>query len=422
MKVAVIGAGSIGVATAWWLQQAGFEVTVIERHRQVSLESSRFGGGLLSIGHARPWAQPTAPLQLLKGLFQDHAPMMFRPRLDPQQWLWGAAFLRQCLPANTHANILSMVRLAEYSKRLLKQLSQQLEIEFDYRRCGVLSIYRQPHELARAESSLDRLRNLGIERRLLTTDEVIALEPSLAHTATQIIGGDFSAQDAVGDAHTFTQSLAKHVQQQGAQFLFNTQVTRMVCAQGAVQGLEVINAEGEYEHLQFDNYVVATGAESGLLLQQAGLPYRLYPVKGYSALFRLVEPHQAPLVGVYDPALRLSFARFGSMLRVSGFAELSGLNRALNDYRCQLIVQHTQRYFGAAIAPQPVQLWSGLRSATPSNVPLIGRTTIHNLYLNTGHSNLGWTMSVGSAKLLADLLARREPELDFPYLYKRAYE
>lgn len=416
MRVAVIGAGSVGVASAWWLQQAGFEVTVIDKQSQVAQDSTRLGGGLLSVGQARPWARPSAPWQLLTGLFQDHAPLLFRPRIDPRQWEWGAAFLWQCLPSKTYANILNMVRLAEYSKNLTHQLSTELNIEFQYRHCGVLSIYRHHHDLARAEHILDRLRDLGIDRRLLSTDEVIDLEPTLAHCASDIIGGDYTSQDAVGDAYLFTRQLAQHAQDAGVHFLFQTKVTRLLCRHGKVHGLEVITADGDYESLQFDRYVIAQGAESGLLLHQAGLPYRLYPVKGYTAMFELTAPEHAPEVGVYDPALRLSFSRLGNQLRASGFAELSGFDRALNDYRCQLIAAHAQRYFGACIEPTHVRFWSGLRSATPTNVPLIGRTAIKNLYINTGHSNLGWTMSVGSAKLLADVMGQQSPELDFPYL------
>lgn len=416
MRVAVIGAGSVGVATAWWLQQAGFDVTVIDRQAQVAQDSTRLGGGLLSVGQARPWARPSAPWQLLTGLFQDHAPLLFRPRFDPRQWSWGAAFLWQCLPAKTYANILNMVRLAEYSKNLTQQLSIELGIEFQFRHCGVLSLYRNHKDLARAEHTLDRLRDLGIDRRLLSTDEVIELEPTLAYSAKEIIGGDYTSQDAVGDAYSFTRQLAQHAKDAGVHFLYQTTVTRLLCQHGKVQGVEVITADGDYESLQFDQYVIAQGAESGLLLHQAGLPYRLYPVKGYTALFELTEPEHAPEVGVYDPALRLSFARLGGQLRVSGLAELGGFDRALNDYRCQLIVAHAKRYFGASIEPTKVRFWSGLRSATPSNLPLIGRTAIKNLYLNTGHSNLGWTMSVGSAKLLADLMGQQSPELEFPYL------
>jgi len=416
MKVAVIGAGSVGVATAWWLHQAGFEVTVIDRQSQVAQDSTRLGGGLISVGQARPWARPSAPWQLFTGLFQDHAPIMFRPRIDPRQWSWGAAFLWQCLPTKTYHNILNMVRLAEYSKNLTHQLGSDLGIEFQYRPCGVLSLYRHHKDLAQAEHTLDRLRDLGIDRRLLTPAEVMAIEPTLEHSETPIIGGDYTSQDAVGDAYLFTHQLAQHARDAGVRFLYQTTVTRLLCQHGAVQGLEVITADGDYESLHFDQHVIALGSESGLLLHQAGLPYHLYPVKGYTALFDLTDLDQAPEVGVYDPALRLSFARLGNQLRVSGFAELSGFNRTLNDYRCQLIVDHARRHFGACIDPQQGRFWAGLRSATPANVPLIGRTAIKNLYVNTGHSNLGWTMSVGSPKLLADVMAMQPPELDFPYL------
>src|SRR5690625_3252805 len=210
MKVAVLGGGSIGVASAWWLQQAGIKVSVIDRQPQVGLETSRNCGGLISIGQARPWAQPDAPWALFKSLFSDFAPLRLRLQLEPKQWAWLASFVHQSMPRKNRANIFALVRLAEYSRNLLHDLSQELSINYQKRNCGVLSVYRDHKALAQAEHILDRLRDLGIERRLLSPAEVIAVEPSLAHKEHEIIGGDYTSKDSVGDAYLFARALAKH--------------------------------------------------------------------------------------------------------------------------------------------------------------------------------------------------------------------
>lgn len=416
MKVAVLGAGLIGVATAWWLRQAGYEVCLIDRRPQVAQGCSRHTGGLISVGQARPWAQPSTPRLLLRGLFDERAPMRFKPGLDPAQWLWGLRFLRQCTPKMARDNTLALVRLAEYSRTLIEQLGEQLAIEYQARQTGLLTLYRQPKELEQAEYMLDRLRDLGIERRLLTPQELAELEPSLAHCVEHFAGADLIADDGLGDAYLYTQALAQQLLSQGAELRMNTTVTRLLCHQGRVRGLEVINPVGDYEEIQFDYYVIALGAHSGLLLQRAGLSYPLYPAKGYGATFALDNPEAAPVMGVYDHQLKLSFARFGDTLQVAGLAELSGFNPALNSFRCRLLSDYAQRYFGQAIRPKALHHWAGLRPTTPSNIPLVGRTAIKNLFLNTGHGPLGWTTGVGTSKLLAELITQEQPELEFPFL------
>lgn len=416
MKVAVLGAGLIGVATAWWLRQAGYEVCLIDRRPHVAQEGSRYSGALLSVGQARPWAQPGVPWLLLRGLFNKRASLYFQPRLAPRQWLWGAQFLRQCTAQKARTNTLALVRLAEYSRALLQQLSQELSIDYQGQQCGLLTLYRTHQDLDQAEYTLDRLRDLGVERRLLTPQELVALEPSLAHCADNFVGADYTAEDGVGDPFLYTLALAQHLVEQGVSLLTNTSVSRLICRQGLVHSIEVINHQGAYEQLQFDRYVVALGAHSDFLLRQAGLSYPLYPTKGYSATFKMQNAKAAPRFGVYDQQLKLSFVRLGDTLRVAGLAELSDLNPVLNDFRCRLLVEYAQRYFGQAIQAESVQYWAGLRSTTPSNVPVVGQTAIKNLFVNTGHGPLGWTTGVGTSKILADIMMQKRPKLDFPLL------
>src|SRR5690625_354120 len=415
MKVAVLGGGVVGVATAWWLRQAGFDVSVIERHPEVAAETSRYGGGLISVGHARPWARPGMPLELLQGIFHEHAPLVFKPRLDPRQWRWLLASIQQSMPARAHDNFLHMVRLAEYSQQQLQRLADELDISFEQRHCGVLTIYRRQKVLEHAEYTLDRLRDLGVDRRLLSAAEVLELEPSLKQLQGTIVGGDYTGLDMVGDAHLFTEQLAQAAEKQGVRFVTQTEISRLLCREGKVCAAEVVLADGRYAQLEFDHFIIALGAHSGLLLESLDLPNRLWPVKGYSALFDLLEPQLAPSVGVYDLEQRLSYARMGQSLRISGFADFSDRNRVLNDYRCRLLTRKAAIFAPAIDTGAPV-FWAGVRSVTPSGVPLVGRTKIANLYLNAGHGNLGWTMGVGAAKALAEMVAGRRPELDFPFL------
>ena len=417
MKIAVLGSGVIGTATAWWLAAAGHEVVVVDRQSGPGRETTRGCGGVVSASYAEPWATPQTPWQLLRWLCKDDAPLMFKPSLDSKQWLWGLAFLRECQTARFEQNLRAMVRLSEYSRDVLVQLRQDLMLNYSYHEHGILNFYRDEHSFSMSQSMADRLRDIGIERRLLSVPEMLALEPTLHGIKDQLVGGDYSSDDEAGSAYEFTNQLAQKAQSKGVQFLFQHQIEKLHCLDGKVQHVELIDDEGQYQQLQADAFVVALGAYSPLLLKPLGISCPIYPAKGYSATFTVLQPDQAPKSSLIDSKNHLMFTRLGSKLRVSGLAELTGYGRALSQQRCAKIVQLTKELFPTQLDFDTVQLWSGLRPSTPSNLPLIGRSHIKNLYLNTGHGTLGWTMGVGSGRALADLIDGHQPEPEFPFLH-----
>jgi D-amino-acid dehydrogenase len=416
MKVAVLGSGIVGICSAWWLRQTGHDVIVVDRCTGPAQETSLANGAQISVSYAEPWANPLAPWKLVKWLFQDDAPLLFRPHLDWRQWAWGLAFLRECMPGRLAPNIRAMVRLAEYSRAVLRATRVELGIEYDHIERGILNFYRDPLEFENSQKAASVMRDFGVERRIVSADEVIAIEPALAPHRAAIVGGDYTPDDESGDAYRFAVALAAQCAAKGVEFRYNTHITRLLSEGGQVQGVELIDPGGEYGRLVADAYVVALGSMSPLLVRALGVPCNVYPTKGYSASYPIVDPAAAPTVSLTDSSHKVVFSRLGNSLRMAGTAELSGYSRSLNTARCEAMTRLAQELFAEALDFQNVKYWSGLRPSTPSNVPLIGRTRIPNLYLNTGHGTLGWTMGPGSGRAIADLLSGRQPEPEFPFL------
>jgi len=415
LRILVLGAGIVGTTSAWYLRAAGHEVTVVDRQSAAGLETSFANGGQISVSHAEPWANPHVLPRLIKWLGRDDAPLRWHWRADVAQWLWGLRFLRECLPGRTEANIAAIVRLALYSRQQLQSLRQQLNLEYDQLQRGILHIYTNPEELARAVEAGRIMARYGLERQLLDTAGCLAIEPALQACAEQLLGGDYTASDESGDAHRFTQALAAQAANAGVDFLFETKIERIAAAGGRVAGVVVSNSAGP-ALLTADAYVTALGSYSPLLLQQVGLRLPVYPAKGYSATLSLAEDALAPTVSLTDDEYKLVFSRLGQRLRIAGTAEFNGYDLELDPIRCQALMQRTRQLFPQlAIVGEP-QFWCGLRPATPSNVPFIGRSRLPNLWLNTGHGTLGWTMACGSAAALADLMDGKQPNPAFPFL------
>jgi len=416
MKVAVLGSGIIGTSTAWWLTQHGHDVVVIDRQPGSALETSRANGSQISVSYSEPWANPRAPLKLLRWLLREDAPLAFHPRLDVRQWLWGLAFLRECLPSRLAPNVRAMVALAEYSLATLQSMRAELGIEYHHLERGILNFYRDPAEFDASQDAAGVMREVGVDRRVLTADEVVQIEPALAPVRASIVGGDYTPTDESGDIYLFTTQLAKLAQQAGVTFRYNTQVSRLRAEGGQVTAVELVNPDGLYETLSADAYVAALGSWTPHLVAPLGVPCLVYPAKGYSATFNILDADAAPTVSLTDSANKVVYSRLGNQLRMAGFAELGGYTRALNSRRCEKLSTLARELFPSALDFANVHYWSGLRPSTPSNVPLIGRTRVSNLYLNTGHGTLGWTMGVGSGRVLADLISGKTPEPDFPFL------
>lgn len=416
MKVVVLGSGIVGTNTAWWLNQAGHDVVVIDRETGPAQETSFANGSQISVSYAEPWANPSAPLKLLKWMGRDDAPLLFRPQFDWRQWLWGAAFLRECLPSRLTPNIQAMVRLAQYSRDTLQQMRRELDIEYNHLEKGILNFYRDSKEFEGSQKAADVMRDFGVDRRVVSADEVVQIEPALAPHRHSIVGGDYTADDESGDAQVFTSKLAQKAQAQGVEFQFSTRITRVICEHGRAASVEVIQSDGRYGTVSADAFVVALGSFTPQLMRPLGVHCLIYPTKGYSATFPILDPDAAPTVSLTDSSHKVVFSRLGSNLRMAGTAELSGYSRTLNPTRCNAMADLAKALFPKALDFENVTFWSGLRPSTPSNVPLIGPTRIPNLYLNSGHGTLGWTMGPGSGRALADIISGKKAEPAFPFI------
>jgi D-amino-acid dehydrogenase len=416
MKVIVLGAGVIGTTSAWYLARAGHEVTVVDRQSHPGLETSFANGGQISVSHSEPWANPTAPFQILRWLGREDAPLLFRPRLDAAQWLWGLRFLLECLPARARRNTAQALALAVYSREQLRELRRETGIAYDAQTRGILHLYEDKRELVHAREQVDFLQARGLDVSLRTLEECVALEPALKHAAHRFAGAAYARTDESGDASMFTRNLGELCRRQGVRFRFNVNVVRVECEAGLATRVVLDDEHGVEDSMRADAYVVAMGSYSPLLLRPMGIALPVYPVKGYSITLPLAAGDEAPYISLTDHSRKLVFSRLGERLRVAGTAELNGYDTEINAVRCRALVERCFELFPRAGRQADAQFWTGLRPATPSNLPVVGRSRIPNVYLNTGHGTLGWTLSCGSGRALADIVSGRRPEPEFGFL------
>jgi D-amino-acid dehydrogenase len=413
--VIVLGAGVTGITTAWFLRQAGHEVTVVDRQPGAGLETSFANGGQISVSHAEPWANPGAPWKVLKWLAREDAPLLFRLRPDLNQWLWGLSFLRECLPARTRHNIRQIVNLGLYSRTTLQKLRADTGLQYDALQRGILHFYTSQAEFDAAQEPARVMREHGCELDMKTADECVAIEPALAQCRDRIVGGSMTPSDESGDAHRFTQGLARLCAQAGVVFRYGTRIVGVERSADRIDGIRVASQDGRVETLRADRVVLCMGSYSAAFARELGIGLRIYPAKGYSVTLPVTAPEHSYSVSLTDDEYKLVFSRLGDRLRIAGTAELNGWDTSLNLVRCEAIVRRTRELFPQMTDGQGAQFWTGLRPATPSNVPYIGRTRIENLYLNTGHGTLGWTHSCGSGQAIADIVGGRTPEVDFAF-------
>ena len=419
MKVIVLGAGIVGTASAWFLNKAGHEVTVIDRQPAVAQETSLANGCQISVSHAEPWANPSAPIKILQWLGKEDAPLLYRFRPEWLQWRWGLEFLKQCTPSHTANNIRQIIAIAEYSRQILQSVREETQIEYDALTKGILHFYTDEKEFQHSLPSAQLMRELGCPRHTISTEEVIRLEPALQSMQEKIVGGDYTANDESGDVHKFALGLASHASNAGVQFQFNTLITKLIKegtgSSARITGVEIIDDQGNHQVQYADAFVIAMGSFSVALAKQVGIDLLIYPGKGYSATYSVLNHKLAPSVSLTDDGHKLVISRLGDRLRVAGTCELNGYARDLNPTRCAAITRRTQELFPDACDYEHPVYWSGLRPLTPSNVPYIGKTRYPNLFLNTGHGTLGWTMGCGSGKAIADIISGHRPELDFAF-------
>jgi len=415
MKVVVLGAGLLGVTSAYFLRQLGHEVVVIDRQAMPAAETSFANGGQISVSHAEPWANPGAPLKVLRWLGREDAPLLFRLRADMRQWMWGLRFMRECTPARTRHNIEQIVRLGTYSRDTLQQLRRDTGIEYDQRTRGILHFYTDRKEFDAAEAPAAQMRELGCDRRVISADEAVRIEPALASVRDRLAGATYTAEDESGDANRFARELVALCEKAGVAFRMSHTITALREAGGTIDHVEATDAEGRFQRIRGDAYVVAMGSLSPLLVEPLGIDLPIYPAKGYSVTLPVADPSKAHQVSLTDDEYKLVFSRLGDRLRIAGTAELNGYDRDLNRVRCEAIVRRVESLFPGAGDTSRAQFWTGLRPATPSNLPIIGRSKLPNLFLNTGHGTLGWTHACGSGKSVARIVSGLAPEVDFAF-------
>lgn len=400
MRVAVLGAGVVGVASAWYLAQSGHQVTLVDRQPGAGMETSFANGGQISVGHAEPWARPAVLPKILKWLGREDAPLLFRPRADVAQWMWGLRFALECMPGRFERNARRLAGLAAYSRESLIALRAQTGIRYDHLSKGILHFCTE-------QADLEAMAAHGETR---TAAQCLEIEPALRDSRVPILGGTYTPDDESGDAHQFTVQLVQRAEALGVRFLRDTAIGSFDIA-----GARILAVQAGTRRIEADAFVVALGSYSPLLLAPIGVSVPVYPLKGYSITLALPPGAAAPTVSLTDEAHKLVLSRLGERLRCAGTAELNGYDTSINKMRCAAILRRVEDLFPALAGSADVKYWAGLRPATPSNVPVIGRTRYVNLYLNTGHGTLGWTLAAGSGRALADLVSGRRPEVDFPF-------
>lgn len=428
MKTIVLGAGIIGISTAWHLLERGHEVIVVDRQPDASLETSYANAAQISVSYCEPWANREAPWKALKWMFDKEAPLLFRPQLDWDQWRWSLKFLAQCNDAAFARNVQQIVALGAYSHAALKDMVRATGIDYHRLERGIAHFYTDQKSFDAAGKAVDLMRQYGVQRRIVSRDELLQIEPAFRAYGDRITGGTYTSTDESGDARVFTQALARRCAERGAQFLFGHDVLRLQRTGDAIDAVTVRSREpgSATQELRADAFVVACGSYTAPLLRTVGVDLPIYPGKGYSATFPLLKPEGAPMVSTIDDGKKIAMSRLGNFLRVAGTIELGGYDLSLDSpvarARCHMLSRRIAEILpGVCDTRTPEeggnpQYWTGLRPATPTNIPFIGRTRVGRLWVNAGHGTLGWTHGAGSGKAMAELLSGERPAMDFGFL------
>lgn len=406
MRVLVLGSGVIGTTSAYYLARQGFEVVVVDRQAGPALETSHANAGQVSPGYASPWAAPGVPLKALKWLFQKHAPLAIRLTGDSNQYLWMAQMLRNCTAARYAVNKERMVRLSEYSRDCLDELREDTGIAYEGRQLGTTQIFRTQQQVDAAAKDIAVLERSGVPFELLDRDGVARVEPALAAVKHKLAGGLRLPNDQTGDCFLFTNRLAEEARRLGVEFRFGAEIQQLSANGDHLDGVRV---DGEL--LTADYYVLALGSYSPPLLAPLGIRAPVYPLKGYSLTVPIVDASMAPTSTILDETYKVAITRFDDRIRVGGMAEICGFDLNLDPRRRATLEMITGDLYPRGGDLAQASFWTGLRPATPDGTPIVGATRYRNLFLNTGHGTLGWTMACGSGRLLADLIARKQPQI-----------
>ncbi|AOE88150.1 D-amino acid dehydrogenase [Pseudomonas sp. TCU-HL1] len=406
MRVMVLGSGVIGTTSAYYLAQAGFEVVVVDRQNAVAMETSFANAGQVSPGYASPWAAPGVPLKAVKWMLQQHAPLAIRTTSDIDQYLWMTQMLRNCTAARYAVNKERMVRLSEYSRDCLDELRAETGISYEGRALGTTQLFRTQAQVDAAAKDIAILEASGVPYELLDRDGIARVEPALARVKHKLAGALRLPNDQTGDCQMFTTRLAEMAEKLGVEFRFGQNIERLDFAGDRINGVWI---DGKLETA--DRYVLALGSYTPQMLKPLGIKAPVYPLKGYSLTVPITNPAMAPTSTILDETYKVAITRFDNRIRVGGMAEITGFNLDLNPARRDTLEMITADLYPEGGDLNQASFWTGLRPATPDGTPIVGATPFRNLFLNTGHGTLGWTMACGSGRLLADLMARKHPQI-----------
>ncbi|HUH39667.1 MAG TPA: D-amino acid dehydrogenase [Castellaniella sp.] len=399
MKVLVLGAGVVGVTSAYYLAREGHEVTVLDRESASALETSFANAGQISFGYSSPWAAPGIPLKAIKWMFSQHPPLTIRPDGSLFQLQWMFQMWRNCTADRYATNKERMLRLSSYSRECLHQLEADTGIQFEGRQQGTLQLFRTHQQMDAAQRDVQALSEAGIAYQLLQASELASVEPALAHVRHKLVGGLRTPEDETGDCQLFTTRLAELARDLGVEFRYGETIQALHTAAGQITGVQCASGM-----VSADAYVMALGSYSTTLLRGIeNLP--VYPMKGYSITVEISDTSRAPVSTLLDETYKIALTRFDQRIRVGGMAEVVGYDTALEPRRQRTLEMVLNDLFPGSYIPGEVSFWTGLRPKTPDSTPIVGRSALSNLYLNTGHGTLGWTMACGSGRLIADLVS-----------------
>ena len=416
MRVVVLGAGIIGVTTAYYLARQGVEVEVLDRQREAGLETSFANAGELSYGMTSPWAAPGIPWKAVKWMFMRHRPLMIWPLLSPSMWSWCAKMVSNCNAKSYAINKGRMVRVSNYSRDALTELLDEVQIDFDLREKGTLQLFRKQKQIDGSKADQDVLAAYDSPFEVLDRDGCVAAEPRLAPVAHKFVGGLRLTSDRTGDCRMFTQALAKKAEALGVTFHYNVNIDGFAMEQARIIGVDTTDGR-----VTGDKYVCAMGPYAPILLKTIGIRLPIYPIKGYSITLPITNPDFAPQSTIMDETFKVGVTRLGDRIRVAGQAEIIGYNQKLGRHSTDAVRHVVTDMFPKGGDVSKAEGWTGLRPMTPDGTPVLGPTRYDNLFLNTGHGTLGWTMSCGSARVVADMVMEKTPEIDMDGLTAARY-
>lgn len=411
MQVIVLGSGVIGITSAWYLAKAGHDVTVIDRQCGPALETSFANAGMISPGYSAPWAAPGVPVKAIKWMLAKHAPLAVRPTADWHQYRWMLSMLRNCTAERYAINKERMMRLADYSHDCLIELRRDAKIDYEHRELGTLQLFRTQKQLDAAARDISVLEACHVPYELLDRAGCVAVEPGLAGRAEKFVGGLRLPNDETGDCHLFTTRLTEKCEHLGVTFRYGCDIKELVSDSQKITGVRLGHKTSGDEILLADSYVLAMGSYAPQLLRPLGIKLPVYPVKGYSMTLPVSNDSKAPVSTIMDETYKVAVTRFADRIRVGGMAELAGFDTALHQGPLETLKMVVSDLFPEGGDLSQASFWTGLRPMTPDGTPVVGASPLGNLFINTGHGTLGWTMSCGSGQLLADIMSGRRPAI-----------